>query len=59
MKRNDVEKIKKLADSSFELSTDYKPQISNATISKICLDLKKMMVKKNLLVCIYEIEERI
>ena len=56
MKTNDVEKVKKYAYSSYDLSTDYKSQISNTTISKICLDLKKMIVKKNLLVCIYEID---
>ena len=56
MKSVDADKLKKLAVISHELSTDYKPQISNATISKICLDLKKMMVKKNLLVCIYEVD---
>ena len=56
MKKNDAEKLKKMASNNYELSTDYKPQITNATVSKICLDLKKMIVKKNLLVCIYEID---
>ena len=57
MKKNDAEKLKKMASNNYELSTDYKPQITNATVSKICLDLKKMLVKKNLLVCIYEIDQ--
>lgn len=56
MKSTESEKFKKQSLVSYELCSDYKPQILNTTISKISVDLKKLMVKKNLLVCIYEID---
>jgi len=56
MKTTDSDKLKKQALISHELSADYKPQVLNTTISKISVDLKRLMVKKNLLVCIYEID---
>lgn len=55
MKSTEIEKLKKQSVVNYEISNDYKPQILNTTISKISVDLKKLMVKKNLLVCIYEI----
>ena len=56
MNTREIESNKKLSINSYELNINYKQQISNTIISKICLDLKKMMKKKNLLVCIYEID---
>jgi len=56
MKIKEIESTKKLSISSYELNLNYKQQVSNTIISKICLDLKKMMMKKNLVICIYEVD---
>jgi len=56
MNTREIESAKKLSINSYELNLNYKQQILNTIISKICLDLKKIMKKKNLLVCIYEVD---